>query len=344
MVKIDLIERGRRVFQAVVQEYIETAEPVGSRRVCHKYSFDLSPATIRNIMADMEDMGLLTQPYTSAGRIPTETGWRFYVDSVLEVGPMSDAEKILLAGSLRKKAFLNEVLKDCSRALSAVSGHTAIVSAPSVTQAVFKHIKFLRVRKGIVLVICISQAGIVQNKIIEVEEDLSQAKLDKFSQYLNEMLCETTLEEVKKKILREMEAEKDLFDRLLSSALELSEEESPGGERTVYIEGKTNILKYPELCEVEKMKAIFEAFEEKSILIKLLDKCMTSHGVQVFIGSESNCNAMEKCSIIVSPYVTAKNTLGTLGVIGPMRMDYRKVIPLVTYTAQVLGELIDECS
>lgn len=344
MVKIDLMERGRRVLQAVVQEYIETAEPVGSRRVCHKYGFGISPATVRNIMADMEEMGLLTQPHTSAGRIPTESGLRFYVDALLELSPISEAERVLVEKGLKEKAPMDEMLKAASRVLSFMSGHTAIVSAPNYAQAIFKHIEFIRLRKGIILVICVSPAGIVQNRIIEIEEDLNQTKLDKYSQYLTEILGGMTLEEVKKKILREMEAEKNLFDRLLSSALELGESDYEDSERTVYIEGKTNILKYPELCEREKMKALFEAFEEKSILIKLLEKCMTAQGVQIFIGSESQCNAMQECSIVVSPYITTKNLSGTLGIVGPMRMDYRRVIPLVSYTAQILGELMEDCS
>ncbi|MEW5949541.1 MAG: heat-inducible transcriptional repressor HrcA [Thermodesulfobacteriota bacterium] len=343
MVKSD-IQRQRKVLQAVIQEYIATAEPVGSRRVCHKYSFDVSPATVRNIMADMEEMGFLFQPHASAGRIPTESGWRFYIDSILEVTPLSEAEKALVAGSLKRKLPAGEVLKDTSRALSSISGHTAIVSAPRFTQAVFKHIEFIRLRKGIVLVICVSPAGIVQNKIIEVEENLDQARLDRLSHYLTELLSEMTIEEAKKKILREMQAEKDLFNRLLSSAMEMSEKNLPDGEGTVYIEGKTNILRYPELCEIDKMKAIFETFEEKGILIKLLDKCITAQGVQIFIGSESEYNAMEGCSIVASPYVTGGNVLGALGVIGPMRMNYARLIPLVRYTADLLGELIKERS
>jgi heat-inducible transcriptional repressor len=334
MVKSD-IQRQRKVLQAVIQEYIATAEPVGSRRVCHKYSFDISPATVRNIMADMEEIGFLFQPHASAGRIPTESGWRFYIDSILEVTPLSEAEKALVAGSLKRKLPAGEVLKDTSRALSSISGHTAIVSAPRFTQAVFKHIEFIRLRKGIILVICVSPAGIVQNKVIEVEETLDQAKLDRFSRYLTELLSEMTIEEAKKKILREMQAEKDLFNRLLSSALELSEKNLPDGEGTVYIEGKTNILRYPELCEIDKMKGI---------LIKLLDKCITAQGVQIFIGSESKYNAIEGCSIVASPYVTGENVLGALGVIGPMRMNYARLIPLVRYTADLLGELIKEHS
>ncbi|MDO9463286.1 MAG: heat-inducible transcriptional repressor HrcA [Deltaproteobacteria bacterium] len=343
MVKSD-IQRQRKVLQAVIQEYITTAEPVGSRRVCHKYSFDVSPATVRNIMADMEEMGFLFQPHASAGRIPTESGWRFYIDSILEVTPLSETEKALVAGSLKRKLPAGEVLKDTSRALSSFSGHTAIVSAPRFTQAVFKHVEFIRLRKGIVLVICVSPAGIVQNKIIEVEENLDQARLDRLSHYLTELLSEMTIEEAKKKILSEMQAEKDLFNRLLSSALEMSEKNLPDGEEAVYIEGKTNILRYPELCEIDKMKAIFETFEEKGILIKLLDKCITAQGVQIFIGSESKYNAIEGCSIVASPYVTGENVLGALGVIGPMRMNYARLIPLVRYTADLLGELIKEHS
>lgn len=343
MLKIHLMERGRRVLRAVVQEYIETAEPVGSCRVCRKYSFGISPATVRNIMAELEEAGLLAQPHTSAGRIPTETGLRYYIDSVLEVSTISEAEKALVTSRLKKKASSNEVLQDASRVLSSISGHTAIVSTPYFTQTVFKHIEFIRLRKGIILVICVSPAGIVQNKIIESEEDLNQAKLDKYSYYLTQMLSEMTLEKVKQKILRDMEAEKDLFDQLLSGALELSEKDHEHNQGTIYIEGKTNILKYPELCEVEKMKAIFEAFEEKSILIKLLEKCTKARGVQIFIGSESKCSAIKGCSIVASPYLTGENVLGTLGVLGPTRMDYARVIPIVSYTAQIVGQLIEEC-
>ncbi len=345
MVKANLKERSSRILQAVIQEYIETAEPVGSRRICCKYRFDISPATVRNTMADLEEMGYLCQPHASAGRIPTESGLRFYVDSILEVSPVPDAERTVLADRLRRKVSdVDELLKDASRVLSSVSGHTAIVAAPRFTQTAFKHIEFIRLRANVILVICVSPTGLVQNKVIEVAEDLFQDRLDRFSGYLTEMLSETTLEGVRMRILNEMEAEKDLFDRLLSGALELSKKESETSEHGLYIEGKTNILRYPELCEVQKMKAIFEAFEEKSILIDLLDKCISAHGLQIFIGSETRCCGMEGCSIVASSYMTGGDVPGTLGIIGPVRMDYRRVVPLVDCIAKLLGNLIEEYS
>lgn len=345
MVKDDLTDRARRVLQAIIQEYIETAEPVGSRRVCHKYNFDISPATVRNTMADLEELGFLRQPHTSAGRIPTENGLRTYIDSILELSPISEAEKNLVNSSLDKKVSkLDELLKDASRILSFISGHAAIVSVPRFTQTIFRHIEFIRLRRNIILVICVASTGMVQNKIIQVEEDLIQEKLDRFSELLTSMLPEMTLEGLRNKIFSEMAAERELFAQLLSGALDLSGKNLETGGQDAYIEGKTNILNYPELCQVEKMKAIFAAFEEKSILIRLLDKCIASRGLQIFLGSESRSCGMEGCSIVASSYATGRDVYGTLGIIGPVRMDYKRVIPIVDYTAKLLGKLIERCS
>lgn len=343
MIKTDLLERAHKVLEAVIREYIETAEPVGSRRVCHKYGFDLSSATIRNTMADLEELGFLCQPYTSAGRVPTETGLRFYINSILEVSPICDSDKALVSDAFQHKASaVKDLLKNVSKMLSSISGHAGVVSAPRLTQTAFRHIEFIRLRQNMVLVICVASSGMVQNKIIQMEEDLRQDKLDKFSRYLTSLLPEMTLEGLRKRILGEMAAEKNLFDQLLSSACELTRKSSENEEQDVFIEGKTNILNYPELCEIAKMKAIFEAFEEKGQIIKLLDKCITSPGLQILIGSESRCYGMEGCSIIASSYLGGNNVTGTLGIIGPVRMDYRRVIPIVDYTAKLLGELIEK--
>lgn len=341
-----LSERNKKILHAVISDYIETAEPVGSRTISKKHGLNLSPATIRNVMADLEKMGLLIQPHTSAGRIPTEYGLRFYVDSMLKVKRLSQAEKEKIRNSFKELGFdVANILKEASRILSMASQHIGVVLAPTFSTTILKHIEFLRLKDNRILVIFISKSGIVQHKVIQVEEDLSQDELDKFSRYLDDILSDLTLSEVKQKILEEMKKEKTVFDKMLSKALKLSKRAFQNGveeEKDVYIEGHANILNYPELSDIETMKAIFKAFEEKGIIIKLLDKSMSATGVQTFIGSENELIGVGGCSVVTSPYAKGSSTLGTLGVIGPTRMNYSKVIPLVGYTARLVSEILAE--
>jgi len=245
-----LSERDKKILHVVISDYIETAEPVGSRTISKKHGLNLSPATIRNVMADLEEMGLLIQPHTSAGRIPTEYGLRFYVDSMLKVKRLSQAEKEKIRNSFKELGFdVANILKEASRILSMASQHIGVVLAPTFSTIILKHIEFLRLKDNRILVIFISKSGIVQHKVIQVEEDLSQDELNKFSRYLDDILSDLTLSEVKQKILEEMKKEKTAFDEMLSKALKLSKRAFQNGveeEKDVYIEGHANILNYPE--------------------------------------------------------------------------------------------------
>jgi heat-inducible transcriptional repressor len=209
---------------------------------------------------------------------------------------------------------------------------------------VFKRIEFVRLRANMVMTILVSQAGIVHNTIFEIEGDISQEELDKYSRYLNDMLQDLTLHQVKARLLDEMKKEKVLFDRLLSKALELSQKALQENieDSEIYIEGRINLLDNPEFADVEQMRRIFNAFEEKSKIIDLLDKSMSAGGVNIFIGSESELLDMESVSFITSPYASGDEILGTLGVIGPTRMDYSRIIPLVDYTAKLLSKMLKE--
>jgi heat-inducible transcriptional repressor len=340
---IFLNQRNRAILNAIVRDYIETAEPVGSRAISKKSDIHLSPATIRNIMSDLEDVGLIAQPHISAGRVPTENGLRFYVNSILELRPLADSEKRRIQNYLMESSQeVEELLKNTSKMLAVVTEQAAIVSKPKSSVTVFKHIEFIRLRDNLVLMVLVTQAGLIQNKIIEIEDNLSQVELDRLTQYLNELLVDLTLDQLKQKVLEEMKKDKDDFDALLSKALEISNrafQEDSIGE--VYIEGRINLMKYPEFSQIAILRDLFKAFEEKSILIRLLEKSINAIGIQIFIGSETQINEMEGCSVITAAYTKGEYPIGTLGVIGPTRMNYDRVIPIVDYTAKVISQILE---
>lgn len=335
--------RNKQILTSLINEYILTAEPVGSRSLAKKYNINLSSATIRNVMSDLEDMGLLHQPHTSAGRIPTERAMRFYVDSILKVKRLSAPEK----NRIRKKYQFSEleasdIIKQTSEVLSVLSHHMSVVSAPKIIGTILKHIEFIKISKNRILVIFVSQSGFVQNRIIEDQDDIPQDELDKHNNYLNETLVGISLEEVSAKIEDEIKKEKIMYDQLLSKALELSKK-ALGKEfkPELYIEGQVNLLECPEFSEVEKMKTLLHALEEKNLLVNLLTKARDAEGVQIFIGSEAQLPDMQTLSIITSPYRYGKNVVGALGIIGPTRMNYLKLIPIVEYSAQLVTEFLN---
>ena len=337
-------ERDRKILQAIIMDYIQTAEPVGSRTVSKKYKMGLSPATIRNVMADLEEMGFLLQPHISAGRVPTDRAFRFYVDSIVQVRKLSRVDRDRIEAGLQdEKLDVNEMMKRASSLLSLLSKQTGVVLAPRFGSNIFKHIEFIKLREKKILVIIVSQSGEVQNKLIESDEPMDQDELDKYSKYLTEIMGGLSLVEAKRRIVEEMKQEKVLFDKLMYRALQLSQKAlEDEGKGDVYIEGQTNIIQSPEFADLEKMRALLLAFEEKTKIVKLLDKALSTHGIQIFIGAENEFNEMRDCSVIAAPYFKENFTLGTLGVIGPMRMDYSVIIPIVDYTARVVGQILEE--
>lgn len=339
----ELGERNRKILEAIIEEYIESAEPVGSRTVTRRHQLGLSPATVRNVMADLEEMGYIQSPHTSAGRIPTDRGYRFYIDSILQVRQLTEAEQRLLENRYQLRGRkVEDVLREVGQALSAISNYTGIVMAPRMETTVFRHIDFVPLSEGRLLVVFVTRSGLVQNKIIHPQERLTERELEQISGYLNKTLQGLSLQQVKEKILTELEAEKAQYDRLLRRTLELSKAalgEELGTE--VYIEGASRILDQPEFANVEKMKQLFHAFEQKSLLIELLDQSQHAEGVHIFIGSETKYSGIQGCSLISANYSTTRGTIGALGVIGPSRMNYSAVIPVVNYTARLLSQALD---
>ena len=338
-----LEERNKQILTSVINEYVLTAEPVGSRKLAKKYNINLSSATIRNVMSDLEELGLLHQPHTSAGRIPTEKALRFYVNSILKVKDLKLREK----DRIRKQYQFSEleasdIIKQTTEVLSVLSHQMSIISAPKIIGTVLKHIEFIKISSNRILVIFVSQSGFVQNRIVEDQEDISQDELDKYSRYLGELLVGISLEEVREKLDEEMQKEKIAYDQLLSKALQLSKKAlGEELEPELYMGGKINLLESPEFAEVGRMKTLLQALEEKNLLLTLLDKTMDAEGVQIFIGSEVQLSDMQTLSIITSPYRQGKNVVGALGIIGPTRMDYLKLIPIVEYSAQLVTEFLN---
>ena len=342
--ELSLRERDKLILRTLIQEYISSAEPIGSRTISKHMGQGLSPASVRNVMADLEDMGFLWQPHTSAGRVPTEKAFRFYVDYLLKVRKLDRREREKIRERfLPSRLDAEELLRQTALILSVLSDYVGVVVISDLTLGVLKHIQFLRAGKDQVLAILISSAGIVQHKIIYEADEFTQEDLDKAGRYLNSEMAGLTLPEIRQKILKQMQEEKTRFDALLNRALKLGEKAITDMEGTdVYVEGKLNIFREPEFADVEKMKAIFKAFEEKSKVLRLLDKSLQAHGLNIFIGSENQLEESRELSLVSSSYQGGTRVLGALGVIGPTRMNYARTIAVVDFVAGLVSELLEE--
>lgn len=340
---MDLLgERYTRVLKMVVAQYIHTGEPVGSRTVAKISGLNLSAATIRNLMLDLEEWGYLQQPHTSAGRLPTAKGFRYYVDHILPIPALGPAVKQQIQEAFSPPAGEpQELFRQASRALSMVSGYPALVLAPRPQGIRLKHIQFITLSGDGILTILVSQDNQVQTRFVRMDTGYPQELLDKFSRYLNELCQNLTLSESRQKILAQMEEEKNFFDKMVSQALNLSRQALQNDEEEeLYIEGTSNILDYPEFAaDVTKIRTMFKAFEEKHHLITLLDQTLAAQGVQIIISPDEHFPEMQ-LSLVAAAYGSNLSPIGSLGVIGPMRMDYARLVPIVHYTASMVTELL----
>lgn len=340
-----LDDRGALVLRMVIEEYVDTAEPVGSRTISKKMEPGLSPATIRNIMSDLEEMGYLAQPHTSAGRIPTAPGFRYYVNRLLERRELAHADR----EQLRKLAggeggAADDLVRRASRALSGLARQASVVLVSRVSHQPLRSMSLMRVSSDRILLVAVLQGGWVQNRLIEEERDLSTDDLEKINLYLNEMAVGLTLPQLRRKILAEMRREKARYDRIMRRALRLGSKalsETLPGE--VFIAGRANILEQPEFAEdVQTLKRILRAFEEKSVIVRLLDRALDLDALQVSIGSENRVEDLPEISVVASGYHQGDSAMGSIGLIGPVRMDYSRVIPLVEYTARLLTSIFEQ--
>ncbi len=336
--------RTGKILEAIVTEYILTGEPVGSRTVSRMKDVGLSAASIRNIMSDLTELGYITQPHVSAGRIPTDVGYRFYVDAMLESTPLSVGEQITIESLLGEAGLdIRDVLRQSSSVLAELSRQAGVVTATPALEQTFKTIEFIKVSQDKILVVLISTSGFVQNKMIPDEDNVDQPTLESYSRMLNDMLKDLDLRQARERIEQELVTEKTRVDALLAKVLNLSRIIlSQRTSRELFIEGQMNILDDPEFAQVEKLKAILTTFEQKSNLLRILDKTLKARGIQIFIGSEHGLDEISGCSIVAYPIHTGGAVVGSIGVIGPKRMNYQKVVPLVDTTARILIRLLSK--
>ena len=341
----ELNRRARKILHAVVSEYLQGGDAVGSRTITRRHGIGLSPATVRNVMSDLEELGLLHQPHTSAGRVPTETGLRFFIDSLLKVRGLSPKEKEDI--STRLEAQLPEaVLQRASRVLSELTQYAGIVLAPNPDLQRFQHLEFVPLRDGKVLCILVTADGHIENKLVVIDFALEGARLDRIHNYLDQLLRGLTLDEVRKRVLSEMGTDKNQFDGEVATALRLSQVAFESGRSSeVVVSGQVNLLdparaQTPQ--DLDRMRSLLRALEDKEILVKLLDRTMAGEGMQVFLGAETSYAALGESSVVAVPYGPEDRPLGAIAVIGPMRMNYGKVMSVVDFTADVFGQLIRE--
>ncbi|NOQ51210.1 MAG: heat-inducible transcription repressor HrcA [Desulfuromonadaceae bacterium] len=339
----ELNNRSQNILEVIVEDYITSAEPVGSRAITRRHSFNLSPASVRNVMSDLEEMGFLCSPHTSAGRIPTEKGFHYYIDSLLQVRDLSKEEETRLQSSYRFKDMkMEDIMQEVGRVMSGLSNYTGLVMAPKFASTVFRQIEFVRLSHGRLLVIYVSETGLVQNKVIAADPSLTARDLEQISNYLNREMTGLSIPKVREKVARELKAERIRYDELQKQALELSREAlQEEAEDLVFVSGTSLMLEQPEFSTPDRMKRIIRTLESKKALIELLDRSQMAQGVQIFIGSQSEHTEIEGCSLVTASFSNKKGAIGTLGVIGPVRMPYSQVIPIVDFTAQLVSRILE---
>ena len=337
--------RTQSILTAIVHCFIQNAEPVGSRTISKRFDFGLSPATIRNVMSDLEDLGFLEQPHTSAGRIPTDKGYRFYVNHLSDVSALSSEDSARISQRYTiYRGEVDEVMAETSRLLSEVTQYAGVVLR-TFTTTIFKRIEFVEIRDRQVMAIFVMESGMIQNKLITLDEELSQDDLHRISNYLNHEFANQPLREIRRQVLERMQEEKARYDSLTQQAMNVGEKTfgAVESESEIYLGGTVNILDQPEFASnVDQMKDLFAAFEEKNRLISVLDKCLEETGVNVVIGSETPFKDIHECSFVTHTYTYANRTIGVLGVLGPKRMAYPRVMGVVDYTAQLVSRILTQ--
>jgi heat-inducible transcriptional repressor len=337
-------QRDKQIFGFIMQEFISTGEPVGSRSVSRRYDLDLSPATIRNIMSDLEELGFLLQPHVSAGRIPTKEGIHYYLNEIIKTKALPKEEKSIISRQMHKNTGgLKETLRDASLLLSEISGNASVVILPRINTFTFKRIEFVKLGTNRILVILISKSGLVYNHVVQ-SDDINQDDLTKYSNFLNEKYSGFSIEKMRESLSKEMKSEKARFDSLVKEAVHMGMMALDNVEdaQDMVIEGKEIVFNCPELSDIEKLREIVRAFEDKGRMLSILNQVFEGTGVKIFIGEEIGNIGMNDLSMVASGYFHGDTPAGSLGVIGPMRMNYKRVIPLVEYMAKLLSTMIEE--
>ncbi len=337
-----LNEREKTVLELVMEYYILSAEPIGSGIISRTMHNKLSSATIRNTMVDLEGLGFLYKPHSVAGRIPTSKAFRFYVNNLPPYGAPGKKE-IRALESLVKPRYIHveDIMEDASKILAAISSCTSIVVEPKVDMMLFQEVEFVKLSRHTILMVFITSSGTIHKRLVETDEDLSLRLLTEMKEYMNNRFSGTPFYALKNALLQDLKKDREAFAILnekIKDTLDtiIGEEE----KREIYIEGTSKMIGVPEFSDIEKLKELFKALENKERLLKLFDRCMRQEGINVIIGNESEVKEMRNMSIIMSTYRISEKSRGVLGVIGPVRMNYSKIIPLVDYTARTMTDIL----
>lgn len=334
--------RAKKILHAVVSEYLATGEAVGSQTVTRRYGLEVSAATVRNVMVDLEGMGLLKHTHSSGGRIPTDRGLRYYVDTLLRVRSLATSEQDEIRGRLGGAAELPELMLRTTRVLRELSHLAVVVQTPRYESEVIEHIEFVRLREGQLLAVIATMSGHIQNKLVPADFQVPQDELERINNYLNGLIGGVTLENLRSRLAAEIESDRARHDQLVARALKLAVAAVPEAEPQVLVDGQSNLLS--EKTDLDQAKALLRTLEEKDLLVKLLDRTLNAPGICVFIGAEANLADLTDISVVAAPYGADDRPVGTIGVIGPSRMNYSRLISLVNFTAETITESLGKTS
>lgn len=340
----DLNERAQLLLKSLVERYIREGQPVGSRTLSRETGLELSPASIRNVMSDLEEMGLIHAPHTSAGRIPTIKGYRLFVDSLLTIQPLGKAQVQAMQQRIGSISDPDALLATASRQLSEITSMAGVVMIPKRKLVALRQLEFLPLSHNRVLVILVVNEHEVQNRIIQTRRNYSAAELQQIANYLNQVCAGRDLYQARQALLGEMDDTRSHMNQLMSEAVQMAQHIFTSEEQSgdYLLDGQTNLMSYDEMSNLDKLRKLFEAFNQKRDILQLLDQALHADGVQLFIGDESGYEVLDECSVVTSPYKIEGEVMGVLGVIGPTRMAYDRVIPIVDVTAQLLGASLNQ--
>ena len=337
-----LDKRAQILLKTLIEQHIHDGQPVGSRTLSKSSGLDLSPASIRNTMKDLEDLGFITSPHTSAGRIPTQLGYRLFVDSLLTVKPLDDK----VVTSLKDQMNIGDnkkIINNAADILSTLTQFAGVVLIPKAKKTTFKQLEFIGLSEKKILVIIVTNDGNVQNKIVMTEKHYTHDDLVEAANYFNQNFSGNTFTKVKDTLVDELSKMHADMIKLMTAAIEVGNDVISPESESIVITGQSNLIQSEELAKnISSLRKIFEVFEKRTALMKLLDKSQLAEGIQIFIGNESGYSSLDECSLITSPYETDGEIVGTLGVIGPTRMAYERVIPIVDITAKLLSNALSQ--
>jgi len=341
----ELDSRAREVLREIVMEHVATGEAISSRSLARSGRFQLSPASLRNVMADLEDLGYLQQPHTSAGRVPTERGYRFFIDHLMKSRSLTHRERESIDGQVAHVSEIDAVLQLSSRLLSKLSDQVGLVFMPTLLQFAIRSMDFIHVAEARILCIIVGTNGVVVNKVIETRQPVTRDELEKISRHITAEFSGMTLDAIRRRLIGLTEAERAQRDAMLQKAISLGIEavnDLAPVEHELYVEGAASILTKPEYADGDALRKTFLALQEKEKLIDLLNSCLSEDGLQILIGSETDFTQVHNLSVVARRYGSHSAPLGMVGIIGPMRMEYARMAPLVDYLGRALTRKIEE--